>query len=71
VDTEFADALPDRLRIARVAIGKSGQAQGNRGAGALVLQPCAPFAERVGLLEFDHGPSVVQKLQVCQVLWAS
>lgn len=54
MDTQFADALPNRLDVACVPLSQPIQSRSDHRSGAVILEPHAPLSECFGLLQLKH-----------------
>ena len=59
MDTQFADAVPDRLRIARATKGQTIQTRCDQASRPLVFQSHSPLSEDLSLLDLDSLDKIV------------
>jgi hypothetical protein len=54
VDTQFADALANRLGVACVPLGQPIQSRSDNRTSPVILEPLAPLSKRLCLLKLKH-----------------
>jgi hypothetical protein len=54
VYAQLKDSIPERLRIASVAISQPVEAGGNQRSRSAIPEPPPPMAKRVGLPKLEH-----------------
>jgi hypothetical protein len=54
VDTQFADALANRLSVACVPLSQPIQSRSDHRTGPLILEPLPPLSKRLCLFQLKH-----------------
>jgi len=54
VDTQFADALANRLGVAGIPLGQPIQSRSDNRTSPVILEPQAPLSKRLCLLQLKH-----------------
>jgi hypothetical protein len=63
MDSKLTDTFPHGFGVSNEAEGQAIKAGSDSGANALIFEVHPPISKGLGLLQFDHGTSVVCKLR--------